>query len=140
MTFEELDQRFPNGFDDAEIVAVRVNYANHTAILELNLRGNPPESPNSQEYTRANLEARGLYYLSIEPPDDDHAFAVRQAKITVDGLVEDPRDFPLFERLRPTLPEGAFCCRFYVHDWNSFIHIAAAEAHFSWVESAEPVA
>jgi len=52
----------------------------------------------------------------------------------VHGLPEDPSECPLLESLKPALPFGAFCCRFYVHDWNSFIHIAAENAQFSWLE------
>jgi hypothetical protein len=133
MTFEELDQRFPNGFDDAEITNLTIDYRNRIAILHLNLRGNLPDSPNSQDYERAVLTVNGFYYFSIEPPDPDHISYPQHSKITVDGLSEDSRDFPLFEHLKPTLPIDAFCCRFYVHDWNSFIHIAAQNAEFSWV-------
>ena len=74
-----------------------------------------------------------FYYFSIDPPDADH-LTYREQKIQVDGLPEDPSKSPLFESLNPTLPAGAFCCCFYVHDWNSFIPIAAEDAQFSWVE------
>jgi hypothetical protein len=50
MTFEELDQKFPNGFDDAEIISQRSDYRNRAARLELHLRGNQPDSSDSQEY------------------------------------------------------------------------------------------
>ncbi len=133
MTFEELDQRFPNGFDDAEITGLSSDYRNRTATLEMNLRGNLPDSPDSQVYRRATLTINGFYYFSIEPPDPDHLFhSDASSKITVDGLPEDPQKFPLFAHLKPALPQTAFCCRFYVHDWNSFIHIAGKEAQFSW--------
>jgi hypothetical protein len=134
MTFEELDQKYPNGFDDAEITCLTLDYRDRIAILELSLRGNLPESPKSQEYGRAVLRLREFYYFSIEPPDQDHLSRPWGAKITVDGLPEDSHDFPLFEYLRPTLARDAFCCRFFVHDWNSFIHIAAKSAEFLWVE------
>ncbi len=45
MTFEELDALYPNGFDDAYIDSVGVNYQNRTAELQLNLRRNPPGGP-----------------------------------------------------------------------------------------------
>jgi hypothetical protein len=132
MTFEELDEKFPNGFDDAEIVSLRSDYRNRTATLQLNLRGNSPDSANSQEYRAAVLTVHEFYYLSIDPPDQEHLFSPNCSKITVDGLTEDS-EFPLFVRLKRTIPDPTFCCRFYVHDWNSFIHIAAKDAQFSWV-------
>lgn len=124
MTFEELDRRFPNGCDDAQIIGATVDYEN--------LRGNSPDSPDCDVYARAVLTPRGVYYMSIEPPDPDHLFYPEHDKITVDGLPEDQHDFPLFGYLKPKLPVGAFCCRFFVHDWNSFIHIATADAELSW--------
>ncbi|MHB8540870.1 MAG: hypothetical protein ACYDCD_08015 [Candidatus Acidiferrales bacterium] len=135
MTFEELDQRYPNGFVDAEITSLTLNYQNRTATLHLNLRGNLPDSPDRNVYERAVLIAREFYYVSIEPPDPDHLFYPKRS-IQIDGYSEDVSKFPLFEHLKPTLPAGAFCCRFYVHDWNSFIHLAAQDGQFSWVEEA----
>jgi hypothetical protein len=135
MTFEELDLRFPNGFSDAEITNLTVDYGKRILTLQLNLRGNSPDSPDHDVYTRAVLKARGIYYVSVEPPDPNHLFGPEREKITVDGLPEDPHNFPLFGHLKPKLPVGAFCCRFFVHDWNSFIHIGAADAELSWAST-----
>ena len=132
MTFEELDQRYPNGFDDAEITSIAISYRTRTAAIELNLRGQQPESSASQIYRPGLLTIQGFYYFSIEPPDIDHLHQTARPLIQVDGLSEDPREFPLFERVKPNLPAGAFSCRLFVHDWNSFIHIAARDAQFSW--------
>lgn len=131
MTFDELDSRFPNGLDDAEITALTVDYAERVATVRLCLRTNSPDSPDRDLYTRAVLSVREIYYVSIEPPEADHLFGPKREKITVDGLPEDAQNFPLFEQIKPKLPAGAFYCRFFVHDWNSFIHIAAACADFS---------
>lgn len=137
MTFEELDKRYPNGFDDAEVTGVTIDYRERTATFHLNLRGNPPDAPERDVYARGVLKANGIYYVSIEPPDPAHLFYPQHGKVIVDGLPEDPRDFALFGSLKPRLPAGAFCCRFFVHDWNSFIHVAATDAEFSWEASSE---
>ena len=134
MTFEELDQRFPNGFDSAEISSLTLDDRSRTAIFQINLRGDLPDSPNRDQYRQATLTAQEFYYFSIEPPDADHVHP-QGPKITVDGFPEDAARFSLFRHLAPTLPASAFCCRFYVHDWNSFIHLAAKNAEFSWVEA-----
>jgi hypothetical protein len=131
VTFEELDQRFPNGFDDAEITAMAIDYSKRQAILELNLRQNSPDSPDRDVYTHAQVRVIDFYYLSIEPPDSDHLFPGKREKITVDGFPEDPNHFEPFANIKPKLPDGAFHCRFFVHDWNSFIHVAARDAEFS---------
>ncbi len=132
MTFEEFDSKYANGFDDAEITGLTVDYKNRTVTIHLNLRRNSPGSPTAHEYTKATLHLVRFYYLSVEPPDADHLHYPSQSKITVDGLSEDPTVFPPFAKLKEKLPVGAFCCRFYVHDWNSFIHVAAQNAEFFW--------
>ena len=131
MTFEELEALYPNGFDDAYIDRLIVDYPNRTVEMELNLRGNPPDSPKSDKYQRAALLLRGFYYFVVEPPDADHLWYPERS-IQVNGYPEDGSQFPLFEHLRPKLSSGAFCCRFFVHDWNAFIHVAARDAQFSW--------
>ncbi len=138
MTFEELDRRFPNGFDDAEMTSLTLDYQTRTAKLQLSLRGNPPDSPNRDEYQRAVLLLSGFYYFAIEPPEADH-LSYPQRSIQVDGHPEDISLFPLFGHLKPKLSGDAFCCRFYVHDWNSFIHVAAKDAQFWWVEGGARV-
>jgi hypothetical protein len=131
MIFEELDQRFPNGFVDAHITSISVDYQKHTATLHLIMRGNAADSPDFDVYAPAVLTARKIYYVAIEPPDSAHLLGPEREKITVDGLSEDMND-PHFGQFKSKLPVGVFCCRFFVHDWNSFIHIGAAEAEFSW--------
>lgn len=131
MTFEELDERFPNGFDDAEISAINIDYEKRTAKLELRLRASLPDSPDRDVYSRGALVVSGIYYISIDAADAGHVFGSPAERITVNGYPEDRDQFPLFGFLHPKLSPGAFCCRFFVHDWNSFIHIAARQAAFS---------
>jgi len=135
MTLEELDQKFPNGLVDAEITGLAVDYSQRSATLQMNVRCSPPDSLDRGVYTPAVLTAREVFYLSIEPPDLDHLSSFQASTITVDGFPEDPEKFPLFAHLKSKHLMGAFCCRFYVHDWNSFIHLAAGSAEFSRVES-----
>lgn len=137
MTFEELDQRLPNGFVDAEILRVDIDYQTRRATLLLSLRGNPPGAPNADEYQEAILTLEGFYYFSVDPPDSDHLFYPLHSAISMDGHEEDGAKFPLFNHLRAAKSADTFCCRFYVHDWNSFIHLASRDAQFSWVQDTQ---
>ena len=132
MTFDELDARYPNGFNDAELRTVSVDYQNRTAELRLKMRGNPPDSKTANEYSEAVLQLAGLCYCSIEPPDSEHLWCP-QRPVQVDGLPEDAADFPLLTYVQSKFGRDCFCCRLFVHDWNSFIHIAAAKAEFAWL-------
>jgi hypothetical protein len=118
VTFEELDRKFPNAFVDAHVMSISVDFGKATVRLHLSLRGNLPESPDRDVYTSAVLVARGIYYVSIEPPDADHLLGPKREKITVDGHPEDLSKFPQYSRLKPRLATNAFVCRFFVHDWE----------------------
>lgn len=133
MTFEELDERFANGMDSARIREIIVDYARHELTLKMRIRGNSPDGPNRDDYREAVLKVMGLHYISIDAPDDfDHLSYRNREEIIVDGLPEDPNTFALYEQFGPALQAGAFSCRFFVHDWNSFIHIAGRDARFDW--------
>jgi hypothetical protein len=134
MTFDDLDARFPNGFVDAEITGVSLDYQTRTATIELNLRADAIGSPLTNEFRKAVLTIRAFYYFSVEAPDKEHLFYPLHSKIVVDGLSEDSNSFPLFRKLIEKVPANAFCCRFYVHDWNSFIHVAGPDAEFTYHE------
>jgi hypothetical protein len=130
VTFEEFDQRFPNGLYDAKITDITIDYVHRQAKLQLSLRLNQPDSPNRNEYQQATLVLIDFYYIAIEPPDADHLRYPRRP-IQVTGYPEDSAQFPLLVDLKEDLATNAFCCRFYVHDLNSFIHVAAKGAEFS---------
>jgi hypothetical protein len=135
MTFEELEREYPNGFVDARISEVRIDYAQRTATLQLNMRANSPDSAERDVYSTAVLTIQGLYYLSIDPPDVDHLFGPVRRVITVDGLPEHAWNFPQFGCAQSRLRGGGFYCRFFVHDWNSFIHIGAADCEIVWLSA-----
>jgi len=133
MTLEELDQRFPNGLDDADITSILVDYEQCAATFHLNLRSNSPDSSDRDVYSPAILRMTGLYYLSIEPPDLEHLDRLSRRKVTVAGSSEGPNTFPQFNEIKSRLTSNSFCCRFFVHDWNSFIHVGAADAELRLV-------
>lgn len=131
MTLDEMDTKYPNGLNDAQITAMAVDYQNRNATIHLKMRCNRPDSTCRDVYSHATLELRKFYYFTVEAPDVDNLSDSRANGITVDALPEDAETFPPFRHLEVELPEGAFCCRFFVHDWNAFIHVAAVDAQLS---------
>lgn len=129
MTLEEFDQTFPNGFSDAKVRGISIDYTQRTATLQLDLRANPPDSPDHDVYSAVVLTLSGLCYLSIDPPDTGRVLRLDNEPLTVDGDCEDPQKFLQFQHAHTMLGDKGFYCRFFVHDWNSFIHVAAAECN-----------
>jgi hypothetical protein len=134
MTLEEFNRTYPNALDDAELTNLALDYETRTASLQVNMRGNPPNAPSGHEYRKGVLQLNGFYYFVIEPPDADHLWYPQRA-IQFSAHPEDGETFSLFSQLKPKLTSNAFCCRLYVHDWNSFIHVAAKEAQLSWTQA-----
>jgi hypothetical protein len=134
MTFEELDQALPNGFHDAKIEKIAVDYAQRSATITMHLLVGTPDSVDQDEYRHAILDISGLCYYAIDPPDPTYPFMRSGSPVNVAGYPEDPEKFPVLDSLLPVMPTGVTCYRFFVHHWNSFIHIAAKDVQVSWVE------
>jgi hypothetical protein len=132
MTFEELDQALPNGFHDAMVRTITVDYAEQTAVIAMHLLVGIPGGPRPDEYRQATLKVSGLCYFWIEPPDAAYPFLRGGSPIDVAGYPDDPEAFPALNALLPVMPKDTTCFRFFVHNWNSFIHIAARDAQISW--------
>jgi hypothetical protein len=52
MTFDELDQQLQNGFHDAVIEAVALDYANRSAVITMQFSVGRPDGPDPDEYRR----------------------------------------------------------------------------------------
>lgn len=135
MTFEDLARELPNGFHDAEIFRISLDYGGRTAALEMAFWTGDIEGSNPEEFRRGTLFIRGLLYLSIEPPDPDYPFMQADPSLSVAGCPEDPKQFPDMEKLVSASDSKVDCYRFYVRDWNSFIHLAATDVQLSWSEA-----
>jgi hypothetical protein len=139
MTFEELDATLPNGFHDAEIYSIDIDYRLRCITLDINFWVGDLDGPNREEYRRGVLKGAGLHFCSIDPPDPAYSFVPQGSYVTVSGSSAKPDASPAPEKLWPAFPPGVSCYRFFVHNWNSFIHIAVRDAQLSWAEDAAPV-
>lgn len=88
---------------------------------------NPP-GPEREKYRKGRLTLVGLEYLAIEPPQPDYPYG-EGGSIRID--LDDPDD--AVAGSRPHAKQG-FAGRFFVSEWNSFIHFAAEDATLEWLE------
>ena len=124
MTIEEIEQSLPNGFHDSSITAIRLNYAQRTAEIDMEIWVSVAEDEDSEQYRSVTLSISELIYFVIEPPDypnNSHA-----EPSLVDGGSSEVAESA--SRLPKPLPAGAFTYWFFVSNWNSFIHVAALRA------------
>jgi hypothetical protein len=124
---EELDRTI--GFHDACLRGITVDYGTQTATLTLDIWVGEPKAPSNAESERlrpARLELTGLEYLVVDPPDPRYKYRDR-GSVTLDLCAAD---IAIAASRAPAL--GGFAARFFVNEWNTFIHFAARDARLTW--------
>ena len=128
MTIFEIAARLPNGFHDAEVETIHIDYLHRTMELTLDVWIGTMADPLStrETYRKGVLTITGLQYCAMDVPDERYPFAEPDA-ITID--LAEATEFQ---------PEGAaFACRLWVNEWNRFIHVSGTSAELAW--RAEPI-
>ena len=130
MTFEEAEDGLPNGFHDAQIERISLDYLAGTLQIAMRILIGTPGEPNQDEYGPAELRVSGLYFCSIEPPYPTYPFKPNGEPFGVSGDAATNGPSAIITVLQ-TLPTGVSSYRFFVEEWNSFIYIAASEVQIS---------
>ena len=135
MTLDELNQNLPNGFHDAKLFSIQLDYVAGTAVLHLSLHVGRPEDPESERerYQEATLNLNGLCFCSIEPPDPRYHFLPNGKPTPASGDPAKADHLPSLPALSEQLPQDAWCYRFFLDNWNAFIHVAARNAEIRWI-------
>jgi len=126
LTIQDIEQVLPNGFHDSTIIGLRLNYVTRTAEIDLEiLISGPDDAEDSEDYRPSTLSISELVYFVIEPPDSRY-LSQSGTPLLIDGGSTEPEQSA--SPLPKPLPAGAFTYSFFVHEWNSFIHVAALRA------------
>ena len=130
MTFREIEQTLPNGFHDAKIVRISLDYPAGTLVMNMRVLIGTPGEPDQDEYGPAEVSVTGLYLCSIEPPDPKYPFRLTGKPLGVSGD-SSGNSSPEISNLMRKLPPSASCYRFFVEQWNSFIYVAGSDVQIS---------
>jgi hypothetical protein len=119
--------QLPNGFHDAFLRRLSVNYTERTLTLDVDFCYGDPDGSSEAEreaYRRGEVVISGLVWCIIEPPAAQPT-AMRSEGAWIDaGPVSDLKKKPAL----PEVPAGAFLWWLFNRDSNSFIYIAATDA------------
>lgn len=139
MTFDQLDEDLPNGFHDAKLLRLALDYEQRSAMLYMKLLVQGPQGPNSEEYRGATVQVAGLCFCSIELPSPDEPFVPDGFPVNISGYSEESpalmnpnQSLAQIREILAKCPPGTSSYRFFSHDWNSFIHIAGTDVRLSW--------
>jgi hypothetical protein len=132
MDLAQIAQILPNGFHDAQVRKIALDYEAHEGVIDLDIWIGDPSANIQRDrdaYRRSELWLRGLVYAILEAPGPGSSIGGGE-KLWIDG----GQYAAGVEVQRPgvPLPTGAFAYWFYVHNWNSFMHFAAMDGQFRW--------
>ncbi len=122
MTLDDIALELPNGFHDALLRTLTIDYVSHRATLALRVWVGDAHAATEAEreaYRPATLTVSGLAWCIVESPEP-------VTDGTGDGLwidagpVSNLKDKPAL----PTVPDGAFAWWIFVRQWNAFMYIA----------------
>lgn len=133
MTLDDIAGQLPWGFHDAFIERVELDYTAANATLFMRF----PMTKGQDKDRRGRVELDRLVYWVNDAPtvDPERGYDSHSpAGLWVD--LASPENTPACAGL-PSCPEGCFASAFYVHTWNSYIHLCAGSAYLVWLE-AEP--
>ncbi|WP_320043952.1 hypothetical protein [uncultured Desulfobacter sp.] len=130
MNLTELMKTLPNGFHDAIMKSVLVDYQKHEVHIELIVWVGDLDAKDEkarEAYKEAVLIVSGLFAWVIDPPDL-YWSPQKNEKLMIDiGSFESLPDEP------PVIvPSGLFGNWIYVTNWNAFIYCVAKTAKLKW--------
>lgn len=132
VTIEELEKELPNGFHDAQIDSMLLDYRQRKMVIEMRLWTGDLTSKEKHERElsrEARLIVTGLLFFIIEPPDPRY---VGEQKVTISssGSGSPPNRHIA---VSAQTPENVFVHWFYVSTWNAFMHVAAESAQLELI-------
>ncbi|MCK4762436.1 MAG: hypothetical protein KAW12_09585 [Candidatus Aminicenantes bacterium] len=130
-----IEKTLPNGFHDAFLQNISIDYVKRELQLDMEILVGDPDAPTEAEreaYKNAHLKLKGLIYCVIEPPDPNYPFSKKEPLWIDIGKIDSSTE-PTNLKLPQKIPPEAFSFWMYSSDWNSSFYISAMEAEFSWV-------
>jgi hypothetical protein len=132
MTFEELENLLPNGFHDAAIRKISLDFSNRSIVIGMNMLVGGPGEPDPERSRPGTVNVVSPYLFFLEPPDPRYPFILGSSPVNASGgsvkFGESAKVDPLLQHL----PKEATALGLFLDDWNSYIYIAAANVEFSW--------
>jgi hypothetical protein len=130
VNIEELEEELPNGLHDALLRTFSSSPSERRAefLVEVWV-GDLHSSVLSERERRrsARLELLGLTYLIVDDVARGDVLGTGPP-VQISACAADEN-----ADLARQVPEGGFAARFFVTEWNAFIHFAAAEARLTWL-------
>jgi hypothetical protein len=120
MTLQDVENEFPNGFHDARMNDIYINYRDRSARLNISVDSSDYDEINEPSYLPITVLLTGLISINVDGPVEYKMFDWKGGPL-------DISDGP-FSVLSANLEPKIWSYKFFVHDWNSFITVIAENA------------
>jgi hypothetical protein len=138
MTFEEAEDQLPNGLHDAELLGFHVDLSKQVLSLDFEADLSSPDRKLREDEPASRpvrFEVTGFCYFSLEPPMLSLNYSIDGPAIVTSS--EDARlNGILTKEALSRLPEGTFCQRLFLSDWNAFLIFCGKQVRLEFVELA----
>jgi len=134
-TLTQIEESLPNGFHDALIERVFLDYVERKIVFTMRLWVGDCSSENRDDretYRNGVLTISQFLLCVVEPPDPRYPWAEPKA-LRVSSGAGNPQDQPFLQ----DLPAGTFSHWFFVNEWNSFIYVVAKGARLMVSDEVE---
>jgi hypothetical protein len=134
MTVHEIAASLSNGFHDAFLKRIGVDYIRQTACLHFEVCVGEPTGADQEAreaYRAGVLTLSGLLWCSVDAPDQEHL--IETANGHGIGLVPEANTLDYGTWPKEPFPPGAcLACFGFSQEWSSFISVAARDATWEW--------
>ena len=133
MTLDELAATLPNGFHDAYLKALAIDYVAREARLLLDIWIGSPRAANEDQreaYREGEVVLTGIVFFVCEPPDARYLHQSEVGLRIDTGAITACANPP--STTLPNVPDGDFVNWIYVTELNAFMYVAARDAQLIW--------
>lgn len=135
MNIDEIKKSLPNGFHDAEILRICIDYLNEVADFLIDIDLSSQDANIAVLSRRGLLKLNGLLYCIIDASKSSSSIPKYIAGEDKLWIASDSSNFSVLTdcpQLPDPLPENSFRHWFFITSHNSFIYLAAMDASFEW--------
>ena len=125
---DDVERLLPNGFHDAILRRLSVDYEARVLRLEIELWIGDMNKERCEIYRPGRVTVTGLGFLVIDNPRSGDGPI--SGALTIDGGAGQPATSVI---ALPPLPSGAFLYWLFVNEWNGFIRFAGQSAELEWI-------
>lgn len=131
---DEISKQLPNGFHDAILKSIFINYESDEILLSLDICIGIPDDPIEEmrdQYMSGKLEFFGIkFFISEAPEPIVPCQKNEELLINIEGIESLP------EKIRSNLPKfnqtDSFAVWIYINNFNCFLFICAQSAKFTF--------